>query len=162
MLFNPVWVRLAPYGACLALAVLCWHFWHRAVENANTVRVQAASFVQAQRDADREWANKFAAQQTAYDKETENAQRKYETALADARDATSAFIRMRAQAPASHAQGGPAPAATETPGVPAAMPSGVVMDEADVRACANLYVYAVNAHDWAVGLLQNEAPQPAK
>lgn len=153
-------LRLISYGANLLLAVLCWHFWHRAVENANTVRVQAEQFAQTQKDSDRQWAAKFAAQQTAYEKGTEDAKRKYDAALADARDATSAFIRMRAQASASRAQGGPSAAATNTSGIPATMPAQTLVDTRDVQICGDTYAYALGAFTW-VQSLKEAAPRPA-
>lgn len=165
MLFNLPWprlLRLLPYGAVLALSMLCWHFWHRAVANADAVRTQAAAFTQAQHDADRTWANKFAQQQEAYNKESEDAQKQYQVGLSRSRDAADAFIRLHAAPTASYAQGGPSAAKAETTGIPAGMPARVTVDAGLVQTCNDLHEYAVGAFKWAqsVSAQPEAAPTP--
>jgi hypothetical protein len=48
---RPVLARFWPHILSAALALAAWHFWTRAVANAETVRTQAAQFTQAQADA---------------------------------------------------------------------------------------------------------------
>ena len=159
---NTLLLRLIPYGAILLLSALCWHFWSRAVTNADAVRTQATNFVQAQHDVDRAWANKFAQQQEAYNKESEDAQKQYQVGLSRSRDAADAFIRLHAAPAASYAQGGPATAKAEAPGIPADMPARVTVDAGLVQTCNDLHEYAVGAFKWAqsVSAQPEVAPTP--
>lgn len=70
--------------------------------------------------------------------------------LADARSATDRYIAAnRVRKPGNcHS---PAPASSVA-GVSQEVPTLVVMDQADVRACGDLYAYALEAHRWALSL----------
>lgn len=76
-----------------------------------------------------------------------------------ARSDTDRFVadnRVRA-CPAGGDGGRTDPGAADLdPRVPEALPTGVVVGEADVRACADLYVYAVSAHNYAMRLANPE------
>lgn len=71
----------------------------------------------------------------------------HEKELADARSATDRYIDAHRVQPARSCNS--APAATADPGVPQEVPALVVMDQADVRACGDIYTYAVEAYRWA-------------
>jgi hypothetical protein len=108
----------------------------------------------AQVEAERIAQQALAETERKYRMKADEADAHYQAGLADARDATADYIRthrVRAETPRSTGQA-VAGAQGGGPGVPEAVPAGVVVDEADVQACANLYAYALAAHDWAAGL----------
>ena len=75
------------------------------------------------------------------------ADKEYTHALDDARDDTDRFIAnhsVRQERVCPNAST-PAPSAS----VPAPVSTGVVVDQADVRACGSLYAYALSAYNWA-------------
>ncbi len=77
------------------------------------------------------------------------AEKEHNDALEDAHDATDRFIdshRVRANSVCPDAR-------TQAPGagVSPEVPTGIVVDHADVRACGDLYSYAVSAYRWANG-----------
>lgn len=75
--------------------------------------------------------------------------------LADARSATDRYIAAHRMRPAGSCHS-PAPAAPSA-GLPQEVPTDPVMvGSSDVRACGDLYAYALAAHQWA-----NAASQPS-
>jgi multidrug efflux pump subunit AcrA (membrane-fusion protein) len=163
--------RLAPllkkfwqYGAMGALALLCWHFQNRAVVNADTARAQAAFFKQAQKDAEAQWAKKLSDQKAQYAQFAKETQSDYETRLAQyaplvrgyiATHHASAVLASVQPAP-TQGGGGPAEGTTAPGGAPVlvGMPASVVVSASDLRSCAALYAYAVDAHNWAMKIGQ--------
>lgn len=138
--------------ALLCLSVFLWWRWDVAADDRDTARAQTAEIIKAAEEAERLAIAARAATEKRY-KDLANAiDKEHEAALADARDATDSFIaanRVRAKVCPGQAvttgQGGSA-------GVPAEVPAGIVVGEADVRVCGDLYTYAVGAHNWAAGL----------
>lgn len=75
------------------------------------------------------------------------ADKEHDHALDDNRDATDRFIadnRVR-QERVCRDPATPAPSAE----LPQAVPTGIVVDQADVRSCGDLYTYALSAYRWA-------------
>lgn len=97
-------------------------------------------------------------EQARYDELAERTQNAHETTRVVVRDATDAFIRDNGvQTGASCVPSASSAAASgdATP-VPVEVPAHVVLDTADVRACGDLYAYALASHLWAVGLAEEE------
>jgi Tfp pilus assembly protein PilE len=151
-----VWVAVAIIAA-IALA-------YRAGYNARDERAdREMSEMLASVEAGQERAR--AAQQAAldaeqarYDELAERTQNAHETTRVVVRDATDRFIAERGvrQDNQCVASGTSAPASGDGAGLPAPVPTHVVVDQADVRACGDLYNYSVAAHLWAVGLADED------
>lgn len=97
-------------------------------------------------------------EQDRLDNETEEAQHDHETRRAPIADATDRFITDRGMqcSPNPDSGGTSAAAQGDSASVPAPVPASVVVDTADVRACGDLYNYALSAHLWAVGLADED------
>lgn len=93
-----------------------------------------------------------------YAQKAMEADREHQTELADARASADAYIRAhRVPAGTCGASSGAVAAGGDSDtGVPASVPANVIVAEADVRACTDLYTYGVKAHDWALSLSQHE------
>lgn len=78
-------------------------------------------------------------------------QQAYQSSLTESRSADDEYIDTHRVRPANAVCASPTPKA-DSPAVPAPVPTDVVMAEADVRACGDLYTYSVNSHNWAVQL----------
>jgi hypothetical protein len=89
-----------------------------------------------------------------YQELAERASDDHETTRIVVRDATDRFIADNGVRPDGQCVPGNTDSAAEggSASVPVAMPTSVVMDTADVRACGDLYAYALSAHEWARGL----------
>lgn len=143
----PIFLWLLP---CLATA---W-FWHgeaRWRDKADTCAIG--------RKADRAQYDKLvAAANTAkaeaesrYARNAKEAQHAYEIELADARAATERYIATHRLRPAPAPAATPSPAQSDSPAVPADLPTDpVVVSGSDVRACTAAVAYALKAHDWAI------------
>lgn len=118
--------------------------WHRI----HDLRVEAERLAaQAQKALN-------AKTQQTYKDQADAAQERYDASRDRVRDATDRYILARRVQPNQCAAGGgdPAPAAGGS-GLPAPVPSAVVVDQSDVRACADLYAYSLSAHEWAKALI---------
>lgn len=143
---------IAAIIALVCMSAWLWHGWNGAAEERDIARAQTAEIIKASEEATRLAVAARAETEKRYKDLANATDKEHEAALADARDATDAFIaanRVRAkvcpgQAIAA-AQGGSA-------SVPAEVSTGIIVGESDVRACGDLYSYAVGAHNWAAGL----------
>ncbi len=142
-------------AACIALLCLSGWLWHGKSEAIAGRAADRAAYVAAQEEAEMRALAAKAETERKYERIATDADLSHARALADARAATDRYIaarRVRPEAAACSASGSdPAPGNPHSE-LPAGMPSGVVMAEADVRACSDLYDYAVSAHEWAVRL----------
>lgn len=75
------------------------------------------------------------------------ADKEYTHALDDARDDTDRFIAANSVRQERVCPNASTPA--PSPSVPTPVSTGVVVDQADVRACGSLYAYAASAYRWA-------------
>lgn len=73
---------------------------------------------------------------------------KHDQEMADQRAATDRYIAAHRLRPSPSVHTGPA-AKDGSASVPPEVSSDIIMDQADVRACGDLYTYALDAHDWA-------------
>lgn len=116
--------------------------WHdRAIACQNASRA-AADATKALRETERK----------EYQEKADHAEQEHKQALNDVRTATSRYIAANRVQPPRHIS---APAAVDQAGdtaEPSPVPSGVVVDQADVQACGDLYAYAVNAHDYLMSI----------
>ena len=98
------------------------------------------------------------AEQDRLDNLAERANDDHETTRIIVRDATDRFIADNRVRPDNQCvpSGASAPASGDSAAVPVAVPATVVMDSADVRACGDLYAYALAGHLWAVGLADED------
>lgn len=80
-----------------------------------------------------------------------DADKEYAAALVAAHDATAQYIAAnRVRQDSSHTSGRTITSADDHGAeVSAPVSTSVIMDQADVRNCGDLYTYAVNAHNWA-------------
>lgn len=138
----------------LCLSAWLWRGWHgeHAGRAADMARVAAA-----QVEADRIAQQALAETERRYRMKANEADAHYNAQLADARDATARYIAShRVRADGSHSTGqAVASARGGSPGVPETVPSPdsfVAVSQSDVQACADLYVYALAAHDWALSI----------
>ena len=140
-------------GLALALAFVMWRA-DSLSEGLERAKEQIAA-MEAASEAARvmQQAVNDAAEQR-YQQLAERADDEHETTRIVVRDATDRFIRDNGVRPDGQcvASGTPAPAASAGASVPVEVPATVVMDTGDVRACGDLYSYALEAHRWAVEL----------
>ena len=145
-LFRGHWKLIAGVGLVLALSLYAWRLDSlRASYKAqrDDVRAEYAAFR-------REITAKTSAALAKERKKARAADKSHVETLADVRDATARFIaanRVR-KAGSGHCTATPAP----DTGLPKEVPAYIVMDQADVRACGDLYAYALDAHKWATSL----------
>jgi hypothetical protein len=129
-----------------------WEGWKPKAERFE--RERDACHTASDQNAAAQKAQK-AAYEAKYKEMAHEADEQVERAQADALAATDRYIAAHR---VQRNQGGvSAPVATASDSgsvVPETVPAGIVMGEADVRACAALYPYAVEAHNWAVSLSQ--------
>ena len=164
LFLSALWSRLRAIMALAArypwqiscIVLLCasawlWRGWgHETAGRRADITKFAAAQVEAEAIAQRALADT----ERRYRIKANDADHAYQAQLADARTATAEFIRTHRVRPVDPgaASQAPAPAARGSAAVPAPMPTGVVVDQVDVQACADLYVYSLAAHDWAAGL----------
>lgn len=142
------WIRANPWPAVvigLSLA-LAWT-WH----GRSVARSELAQHIAAEKSATGAQKRVNAAA-TVYYKDAANvADTHHDEMVADAFDATARYVQSH-RVQADRTCKAPAAPASSDPGVPPPVPSGVVVGEADVHACADLYAYSASAHDWAQSL----------
>ncbi len=101
-----------------------------------------------------------AAYEARYKDLAHDADKQVEQAQSEALAATDAFIER------NRVRGGgvsaPVAAASDSStGVPESVPAGIIVGEADVRACSALYPYAVAARAWALDVANASGNNPA-
>lgn len=148
--------------ALIASLCLSGWLWH----GRSQARQELAALQEAQRQAAGAQKRVNDVAQQHYTEKAHEADDSHVAVRDDARAATDRYIadhRVRAEDRACQT---PAPAPSDGTAVPSSVPSGVVVGEADVRTCGDLYAYAVSAHDWAQSLklpenlLPGERPAP--
>jgi hypothetical protein len=143
------WIGRNPLLALvIGLCCLSAWLWH----GRSTARDELAQHIAAEKAATGAQKRVNAAAETHYKEVANVADTKHDDMVAEAFDATARFIQSRRVQPEGGACKAPAPTADQDPGVPAEVPTGVVVDQADVHACADLYAYSVSALDWAQSL----------
>jgi hypothetical protein len=152
----PLIRRFWPYASLGVLAMLCWHFQHRAMANADALRTQAAQFQAVQKAARAAAQAALHDQEAVYQARAQEADNAYQTQLAAAQSAADRYITAHRVQPATFA-GGPGAAAalaqSGNAGIPAPMPADAVMVSAgDVQACTEAVTYGLKAHEWAIQL----------
>ena len=145
-----VWAALAAIGIVLLA-------YSKGYSDArDKYKAQLAAYVsdveQAQAEARAAQIAVNQAEQARLDAITKEADHAHETTRVVVRDATDRFIADRVQDRQCVASGADSAAADTGASVPESLPATVIVDTADVRACADLYAYAVNAREWALGL----------
>jgi hypothetical protein len=143
------WLKANPL-LCLCAMLALWGGWERHQAHkwqSRAIACQTAS------DAARKAQEALRAQERAkYQEQARHADQAYAAAIADARNATDAFIR------AHRLRGGViAPVAigqASDAGQPQDMPAAVVVDEADVRRCGDWQAYGIALHDWALTITE--------
>lgn len=146
-----IWGVIArhPWQAALVVVLaLCAWLYHGRKE----AREELAQHIAAERAATGAQKRVNQAATKHYEDVANVADTNHADMVADAFDATQRYIAKHRLQPADRACQAPAPAASGDPGVPPEVPAGIVVGEADVRACADLYVYSVASHDWAQSL----------
>lgn len=148
-LISDHWIKALALGVLIAFAAWVWRI--DSLRESYKDRWQAS---EQEYSAFRKDITDRATAALAKEKDQARAaDKEHADALADARDATDRFIDAHRVRPESRLC--PDPATTPTsPGLPQEVPTGIVVDQADVRACGDLYSYALSAHRWAVGLDQ--------
>jgi hypothetical protein len=142
-------IRTHPWqAACLALLLASLWLW----QGRNEARDQLAQRIAAEKGATGAQKRVNDAVQTHYTEKAHEADTKHDDMVAEAFDATARYIDKHRLQPADRTCQAPAPASGDGAGVPPEVPAGVVVGEADVRACADLYAYAVSARSWAQSL----------
>jgi hypothetical protein len=115
-----------------------------------------AQFTAAQKEAETAFRNAITATEREYKDHADDADQNHAAELVDARSAADRYIATH-RVPACHSGGasGSADASAEGGGsaVPASVPANAVMvTPDDVQACSAAAKYAIDAHNWAVGL----------
>ncbi len=121
-----------------------WHHAWQAQKNASEAAARAQKALNAK-------------VQSTYQEQADGAQERHDTRSPRVRDAVDTFVdARRVQAgQCGPGQGHPASGGGD-PAVPAPVPgdSLVLVDEPDVRACADATAYAVSAYEFASGLIK--------
>lgn len=138
--------------AFLGLALAANHYRHAYHAEKALRKADRASYAQAQAEAALLAQRALDAVEARYRRQADEADRSYQTRLADARSSTDAFIdRMRVKAAACPASTTPAPAADHAASVPQNVPAQLVMvDSTDVRAAAEWQAFGSACHNWAL------------
>jgi hypothetical protein len=144
----------------IAVVALLWWTYNAGYNTARDkgraeLAQTVATFEAAQAEAERLHLAAKAETERRYAALAERADNDHERNQAAASTATDRFIAAnRVQpCPVAGATGGTVAAADDhVAGVPASVPAGVVLGEADVRACAALYAYGAAAHEWGRGI----------
>ena len=143
--------------AFLGLALAANHYRHAYHAEKALRQADRAAYGAAQAEAALIAQRALGATEAKYRTKANEADQSYRADLADARAAADRYIaahRVRNQAAARDASGALASAADRGPGVPASLPADafVAVSDSDVQACTDAAIYAVSAHDWAMGL----------
>ena len=146
------WQVYAAIGVVLLLGLTYRAGWNARDEKAD--RERAEYIAQYEQAADRSRRAQQAVidrEQARYDALAERIDDEAEQTRVAVADATAAYIaRNRVQDRQCSPSGTSAPASGDGAPIPAPVPTGIVVAEADVRACADLYAYSVSAREWAL------------
>lgn len=146
------WKALAAFAVLLGFA-WAWEGW--ATEKALR-KADRAAYVAAQAEATVIAQRALEATEAEYRSKADEADKAFQSKLADARRAADAYVsahRVRSQAVARDASGTLASAESGRASVPASLPTdAVLVSERDVQACTDAVTYGIEAHDWALTL----------
>lgn len=166
LFFGAVWKRLLglfgwigdhPWQAALIVALcVCGWLYH----GRQDARQELADVRAAQKAATGAQKRVNDAAQAHYERKADEADTRHDASVADARTDTDRFIASRRVQPKDRTCQAPAAAPSADPGVPPEVPPGIVVDQADVHACAALYAYSSSAHAWAQSLKLPESLLP--
>jgi hypothetical protein len=146
------WKAIAAFAVLLGFA-WAWQGWTtekalRKADRAAYVAAQAEATVIAQRALE--------ATEAEYRNKADEADKAFQSKLADARRAADAYVsahRVRSQAHQGSPSGTLASAESGRASVPASLPAdAVLVSERDVQACTHAVTYGIEAHDWALTL----------
>ena len=147
------------YAGIAALGFLWWLYSTGYDNGLGKGRAELAAVVRdyedAQAEATRHALAAKAETERRYRELAERTDREHSQLAAAADSATDRFIaanRVRCQAAGGSPGGTVAAADDHGAGISAPVSPGIILGEADVRACAALYAYSVSAHAWANGL----------
>lgn len=142
------WIGRNPWpAACLILLLASLWLLH----GRNEARDELAQRIAAEKSAAGAQKRVNDAAKVHYERKADEADLAHADMVAEAFDATAAFVaRNRLQQ--DRTCKAPAAASDSGPELPAEVPARVVLDQADVYACANLYAYSAAAHEWAASL----------
>jgi len=146
------WKAIAAFAVLLGFA-WAWQGWTaekalRKADRAAYVAAQAEATVIAQRALE--------ATEAEYRSKADEADKAFQSKLADARRAADAYVsahRVRSQVHQGSPSGTLASAESGRASVPANLPTdAVLVSESDVQACTDAVTYGIEAHDWALTL----------
>lgn len=146
--------------AGLALIAAFWWTYHSGYQRRDAlakseIAAMVAEYTQAQADAGRLAQAAKAATELRYRNLAERIDNDQARNQANARDAANRYItanRVRPQAVDGSSSSTASPASDNGAGLPAPVSAGIIVGEADVLACTDLYTYAASANAWAGGL----------
>jgi hypothetical protein len=141
------WLKRNPLIAlCAFMGLYALFQQHQAHKwQSRAIACQTAS------DAARKAQEALRAQERAkYQEQARHADQAYAAAIADARNATDAFIRAHRLRPSGGVSAPVAIGQASDAGQPEAVPAAIVVDEADVRRCGDWQAYGIALHDWAL------------
>lgn len=142
------WMSRYPWQfAVIALCAASVWLWH----GRSVARSELAQHIAAEKAATGAQKRVNDAATTYYKDAANVADTHHDEMVADAFDATARYVQSH-RVQADRACKAPAPAASGSPGVPPPVPTGIIVGEADVHACADLYAYSVSARAWALSL----------
>jgi len=155
-------LKRAPWQlwAAVGVALLLWRVYEAGYDSAQgkcDVRMAAyvASVEAAQVKAGEAQQAVNDAAQARYQELAERSDNEHARNLEAARSDVARYIATHRLRPASDSSAsGEADSAADDngAGISTPVPAGIVVGEADLLACTDLYTYAVSAHDWATGL----------
>jgi len=146
--------------AAIGVALLLWRVYEAGYDSAQDkcdVRMAAyvASVEAAQVKAGEAQQAVNDAAQARYQELAERSDNEHARNLEAARSDVARYIaahRLRPAPDSGESSRADSTPASDGAAVPEGLPAGVVVGEADLLACTDLYTYAVGAHDWAAGL----------
>lgn len=144
--------------AFLGLALAASHYRHAYHAEKALRKAQEASYVAAQAQATLIAKQALDAAEARYRSKANDADKAFQSKLADARGATDAYVsshRVRWEAPSRDASGTPSPAesgSAQGGNGPGAAPFMVAVTEDDIHVCTVNTQRLEAAREWALGL----------
>lgn len=143
----------AALGIAMAVTTIDRNQWRAAARKGDAT---IAKFIAAQKQAEIDFRAAITAKEREYKDHADDADQTHTAELVDARSAADRYIATH-RVPACHSGGAPSSTTTGTQGgssgIPASVPAdAVVVTSGDVQACTAAAKYALDAHNWAVGL----------
>lgn len=151
-------VGLGLFGALAVFGLFAasWHYRHAYHAEKALRKADRAAYVAAQAEATVIAQRALEATEAEYRSKADEADKAFQSKLADARRAADAYVsahRVRSQAVARDASGTLASAESGRASIPANLPTdAVLVSERDVQACTDAVTYGIEAHDWALTL----------